>query len=81
MTNYFNLYEFMNIMENYSEHYENNPLLYLHTFDFTFGCNPTDNHNFLAHYSEVLGTGGKILQCLRRLLNQLVGMLKVILFL
>lgn len=73
----------MTLLENYSKHYETNPLRYLHTFDFTFGCNQqdytddgADNHQRRASIdsqNEIFGTGGKLLEGLRGLMSQLIG--------
>ncbi|KPM11797.1 hypothetical protein QR98_0103720 [Sarcoptes scabiei] len=38
MGNFFNLYEFMKILSQYSQHYRANPLRSLNRFDFSFGC-------------------------------------------
>ncbi|KAI2800194.1 hypothetical protein BLOT_014107 [Blomia tropicalis] len=38
MNNFYSLFEFMKIMESYAQHYEDNPLILLKSFDFTFGC-------------------------------------------
>lgn len=109
MANFYNLFEFMALMEGYALYYEENPLVLLNSFDFTFGCQfsngetADDNANggvVQAHIRRVsvapggagganannanqqqqtatdglIGTGGKILETLTRLLGQLVGL-------
>lgn len=107
MANFYNLFEFMALAESYALYYEENPLLLLSAFDFTFGCQFSNgetaddnaeggivqalhqrrgslapgadgaaNHNqqHLTNTDGLIGTGGKILEALTRLLVQLVGL-------
>ncbi|XP_054720551.1 uncharacterized protein LOC129230145 [Uloborus diversus] len=73
MENFFNLYEFMMILSYYCEKFEQ--LHLIRTLDFTFGC------EFAAEKSQnsgvddkVFGTGGKLLEALKRLMNDLPGL-------
>lgn len=92
MGNFFNLYEFMNILANYTKFYDY-PYENLKTFDFTFGCHlalaesavsgegglmSTSDNNNRHHGGEhnwsrdsVFGTGGKVLEALKKLMYEL----------
>lgn len=66
MENFFNLYEFMTILSYYCENYEQ--LHLIRSLDFKFGV------DFLEVEDKVFGTGGKLLQALKRLLDDMIGL-------
>lgn len=106
MANFYNLFEFLALAESYALYYEENPLLLLNAFDFTFGCQfsngetaddnavggivqalhlrrgslaagaagDNQNQQHLTGTDGLIGTGGRILEALTRLLAQLVGL-------
>lgn len=96
MSNYFNLYEFMKILTQFAQHYQPNQLRYLNRFEFTFGCRSTntavnDNNNngfnaeqermpFANTDPDIIGTGGKLLEALKELMQQLIGIKNILLF-
>jgi F-box protein 39 len=64
--NFFNLCEFLNVLASFFEYFDDFPMPGLQSFKFTFGCEdrgPTG--------PDVHGTGGSLLQKLRRLLGNL----------
>ncbi|XP_035209865.1 uncharacterized protein LOC118184320 isoform X2 [Stegodyphus dumicola] len=71
MENFFNLYEFMTIVSYFCENFEALPLI--RTLDFTFGCEFSDE-NQQGRDEKVFGTGGKLLEALKRLMDDLTGL-------
>lgn len=73
MTNFFNLYEFMVIMAYFGEAFgsQRNPLANLRSFEFTFGCMSADSRQ---GQDTVFGTGGKLLESLKRLMRCFTGL-------
>lgn len=71
MDNFFNLYEFMTILSYFCENYEQ--LNLIKTLDFTFSCelSPEITHGY---GDKIFGTGGKLLQALKRLMDNLAGL-------
>lgn len=74
MSNFFNLYEFMVIMAYFGE--RSNTLHLLRTFDFTFACHMTDSDGPEQDRPQenVFGTGGKVLEALKRLMRCFTGL-------
>ncbi|KAG8194053.1 hypothetical protein JTE90_003003 [Oedothorax gibbosus] len=70
MENFLNLYEFMTNLSYFCENYE--PLVRIKTLDFTFGCNFSAED--VQGSNKVFGTGGKILEALKRLMDDLTGL-------
>lgn len=89
MSNFFNLYEFMKILSQFAQHYQPNQLRYLNRFEFTFGCRSANSSIINDHNNgfnmeqnrmvtgntdqDVIGTGGKLLEALKELMQQLIG--------
>lgn len=71
MANFFNLYEFMVIMAYFGE--RNGALRHLRSFDFTFACHLLDTEQQRPH-ENVFGTGGKLLEALKRLMRSFSGL-------
>ncbi|XP_064476761.1 F-box only protein 39-like [Ornithodoros turicata] len=73
MANFFNLYEFMVIMAYFGEASgsAHNPLAHLRSFEFTFGCMSSDGRQ---GQDNVFGTGGKLLESLKRLMRCFIGL-------
>lgn len=71
ITNFFNLYEFINMLSSFAEFFDENPLRFVHTLHFTFACHLIEGD--VAH-DIVFGTGGKLLQALKRLMGNLKGL-------
>ncbi|GFT61684.1 f-box domain-containing protein [Nephila pilipes] len=70
MENFHNLYEFMTIFSYFCENFES--LVLIRTLDFTFGCELSPE---VAHgRDKVFGTGGKLLEALKRLMDDLKGL-------
>ncbi|XP_075731040.1 uncharacterized protein LOC119180912 isoform X3 [Rhipicephalus microplus] len=73
MSNFFNLYEFMVIMAYFGE--RNNALGHLRRFEFTFGCHLLGNNSDGQRQQDsVFGTGGKLLESLKRLMCCFTGL-------
>ncbi|XP_077500696.1 uncharacterized protein LOC144111309 [Amblyomma americanum] len=72
MSNFFNLYEFMVIMAYFGE--RNNALGHLRRFDFTFGCHLLGSSEGQRPQDSVFGTGGKLLESLKRLMCCFTGL-------
>lgn len=73
MSNFFNLYEFMVIMAYFGE--RNNALGHLRRFEFTFGCHLLGNNSDGQRPQDsVFGTGGKLLESLKRLMCCFTGL-------
>ncbi|CAN7937192.1 unnamed protein product, partial [Ixodes hexagonus] len=74
MSNFFNLYEFMVIMAYFGE--RSNTLHLLRTFDFTFACHMMDSDGPEQDGAQdnVFGTGGKVLEALKRLMRCFTGL-------
>ncbi|KAH9366650.1 hypothetical protein HPB48_000593 [Haemaphysalis longicornis] len=73
MSNFFNLYEFMVIMAYFGE--RNNALGQLRRFEFTFGCHLLGNNADMQRPQDsVFGTGGKLLESLKRLMCCFTGL-------
>ncbi|GIY85740.1 f-box domain-containing protein [Caerostris darwini] len=70
MENFHNLYEFMTILSYFCENFEN--LHMIRTFDFTFGCELSPE--VAQDRNKVFGTGGKLLEALKRLMDDLKGL-------
>ncbi|CAL1278165.1 unnamed protein product [Larinioides sclopetarius] len=70
MENFYNLYEFMTILSYYGENFES--LNRIRTFEFTFGCELDPEVS--QGREKVYGTGGKLLEALKRLLDDLKGL-------
>ncbi|GBM71244.1 hypothetical protein AVEN_130469-1 [Araneus ventricosus] len=70
MENFYNLYEFMTILSYYGENFES--LNMIRTFEFTFGCEL--DPEVCQGREKVYGTGGKLLEALKRLLDDLKGL-------
>ncbi|XP_013406844.1 uncharacterized protein LOC106171183 [Lingula anatina] len=66
ISDYYNLYAFMTVLSAFLEFYEEYPMPLLHGFHFNFGC---ENRGFSG--ITVHGTGGKILEELKRLLGNM----------
>ena len=72
MANFFNLYELVKMLTQFSQYFEQNPLSKVDTFDFTFNCRfEKDNDKEL-----VFGTGGTLFKGLKQLLSNLPGIIK-----
>lgn len=71
MENFFNLYEFMTILSYFCENYEQ--LNLIRTLDFTFSCE-FSAENSHGTEDKIFGTGGKLLQSLKRLMDDLLGL-------
>ncbi|XP_017756259.1 PREDICTED: uncharacterized protein LOC108548012 isoform X2 [Eufriesea mexicana] len=75
MLNFYNLYEFMNMVSWYTEKQgsDNTSVAgvgtYIRRLKFTFPCNMTDSDN--PHSIRLFGTGGKLLEALKRLMGNL----------
>ncbi|UYV67467.1 hypothetical protein LAZ67_5000703 [Cordylochernes scorpioides] len=67
MTNLFNLYEFMTLMSFFAERPEGNFFAKIRVLEFTFSCTETPS-------DAVFGTGGKLLEGVRRLMRNLPGL-------
>ncbi|GIX88125.1 f-box domain-containing protein [Caerostris extrusa] len=70
MENFYNLYEFMTILSYFCENFES--LHMIRTFDFTFGCELSPE--VAQDRNKVFGTGGKLLEALKRLMDDLKGL-------
>lgn len=66
MENFFNLYEFLNVLSCYLEFFDEFPMPGLHSFKFTFACESRGPAGPYVH-----GTGGMLLQQLKRLLSSM----------
>ncbi|ELU04989.1 hypothetical protein CAPTEDRAFT_174873 [Capitella teleta] len=64
--NFFNLYEFLNVLACYLEFFDEFPMSGLQSFKFTFACESRGPSGSTVH-----GTGGKILQQLKRLIGNM----------
>ena len=71
MENFFNLYEFMTILSYFCENFEE--LHLIKTFDFTFSCE-FSAENYHGYEDKIFGTGGKLLQALKKLMDDLAGL-------
>ncbi|XP_013785911.1 uncharacterized protein LOC106469936 [Limulus polyphemus] len=74
MCNFFNLYEFMNMLSFFCEYFDENPLGHIHTLDFSFACHLATER---SAQECVFGTGGKLLQALKRLMKNLTGLRRI----
>lgn len=72
MESYFNLYEFMTIASYFAQRYEDKPLQLVHTLDFTFSCHAAPEANEKNEF--VFGTGGKLLEGLKKMVASLEGL-------
>lgn len=71
VSNFFNLYEFMNMLSAFSEFFDENPLAKVYHLDFSFACHLATGD---AAQDLIFGTGGKLLQALKRLMRNLTGL-------
>ncbi|XP_067135359.1 F-box/LRR-repeat protein 3 [Centruroides vittatus] len=67
--NFFNLYEFMSIVTYFCEFFDENPMCLVKNLHFRFACDSASNSS-----EEVFGTGGRLLQALKRLMKNLIGL-------
>ncbi|XP_024936759.1 uncharacterized protein LOC107263591 isoform X2 [Cephus cinctus] len=78
MLNFYNLYEFMNMVSWYTERQgcDNTSVAgvgtYIRRLKFTFPCNMANRDD--ADRIRVFGTGGKLLQALKRLMSNLINL-------
>ncbi|GFT52274.1 f-box domain-containing protein [Trichonephila clavipes] len=70
MENFHNLYEFMTILSYFCENFES--LVMIRSLDFTFGCELSPE--VARGRDKVFGTGGKLLEALKRLMDDLKGL-------
>ena len=66
LSDYYNLYEFLRILQAFLSYYDVYPMPLLRTFDFTFSCESYDISGKQIH-----GTGGKMLEGMKSLLRSL----------
>ncbi|XP_046679821.1 F-box/LRR-repeat protein 21-like [Homalodisca vitripennis] len=75
MTNFYNLYEFMNMVSYYAEHQGRDHMTVkgvgslIHTLKYTFPCNMSAREE--QRNRRLYGTGGKLLEALKRLMGNL----------
>lgn len=74
MLNFYNLYEFMNMVSWYTEHARSENVEFgvgssIRCLKFTFPCNMTTNRD--EERIRLFGTGGKLLDALKRLMGNL----------
>ncbi len=67
-TNYHNLGEILRVLETFLNFFDEYPMPQLETFHFTFACETRDLHG-----STVIGTGGQMLESVKRVLSSLQG--------
>ena len=67
MFNFFNLFEVMNMLSHFSERYPGS-LDNVHTLKFTFNCDMA-----MRTENAIYGTGGQLLQALKKLMSYLPG--------
>uniref|UniRef100_T1IND8 F-box domain-containing protein n=1 Tax=Strigamia maritima TaxID=126957 RepID=T1IND8_STRMM len=72
MSNFYNLYEFLNMLSSFAEFYDENPLRSVHTFTFSFACHQKISSG-IDDNEQVFGTGGELLKALQRLIINLPG--------
>lgn len=70
MPNFFNLYEFIKMLYQFAEYFDENPLAEVQSFQFSFACHLTES----GVQEYVFGTGGRLLDSLKRLMSNLPGL-------
>ncbi|GAB6022305.1 hypothetical protein CHUAL_006425 [Chamberlinius hualienensis] len=73
ISNFFNLYEFMTMLSYFAEFFDDNPFRFVHTLEFTFACHVIQRGNTVTK-EDVVGTGGRLLMSLKRLMGNLPGL-------
>ncbi|XP_054272004.1 uncharacterized protein LOC128992449 [Macrosteles quadrilineatus] len=80
MINFYNLYEFMNMLSYYAEHQGRDRRTVkgvgslIHTLKYTFPCNMNPREEDHQRNRRLYGTGGKLLEALKRLMGNLLSL-------
>ena len=72
-SNYHNVGEILRVLETFLNFFDEFPMPHLETFHFTFACEARDLEG-----STVIGTGGQMLESVKRVLSSLEGVKRLI---